>query len=760
MGRFVEYLADSAVDLGDVPDERPLTGEITLTPLTTLTRWPTASPPRMAVPQKVNCRVINGNLCPPDSELPGVWVVATDQPEGQPTTIQWKASFRFNNVLPQPADVVFNVPDGGVVDLALVVTIPPAPPTIVVVSHETAAAAAASAAEAAQSAENAAAAASMVRLAPVAASEVTQGLYTRTHPTPTGAAAGLRALARDPLVYGRIWVQSQSTYALGYTDDHGVTWVSKGPIPAGPSAGVQGLYFVNNSAWILQGPGIVGRDGSLWRSPYPDANGNGLAWTKVFDLGAPPAGITVGLEAVMRNGIFAAEGPNLYLGEYCGLSQITGGPSLYYSPDSGQNWSKVKTWANARHIHEVRVIGGVPWVTLGDASPTWTDVGLWCATTAQATTWNRASVYGEANGGNTLYGIGFLPTNVGNTPGIILESDTHRGVGPLAFMSQDKTKRRALLPLNTVPPAYVGTMRSLTLTSEGNLMWLHTGEDGAVGDRDSVCISKGPYYTETIVLESVAAGYPPFGSSTGPGDPVEDGDYIWIAGQLIHKELFTGQARVPQPPVPQPPFVPDPPLTITNQWIAPAAGADGAALPSWAASVGTVALAQATPGLQPTLITTNGARYVRFDGVDDFMSGIVGLTQPTTVFYKAKIRTYNGFNAGLIYPNGSGFQIVVIPTGSITVGSSLVFATPGAAVTVNTDFVIAVVYNAGASRVSINGGAAVTGDVGTGGSNDLRVGYAFQSGSGRYAAIDVREIRMYRQVLTVAQVNEIVAAMM
>lgn len=597
------------------------------------------------------------------------------------------------------------------------------------------------------------------RLAPVQASTTTQGLYSRTKPTPTGAAAGLRVLARDPLVYGRIWAQSLTTFALGYSDDHGGTWTSKTAIPAGAGAGVPGLYFNNGNAWILQGPGSVGQDGSLWRSPYPDSSGNGWSWELVFDLASPPAGITTGTEAVMRNGCFAADGPNLYLGEYCAASQITGGPSLYYSPDSGLNWTKVKTWTNARHIHEIRVINGVPWVTIGDASATWTDAGFWVATTAAATTWNRAAVYGEASGGNTLYGIGFLPATIAGVPSIILESDTRRGQGPLVFTSQNPSERRVLLALNMVPPIFNGTMRSLTLTSEGNLMWLHTGESGAVGTLDSVCISKGPYFTETVILESAAAGYPPFGGATGPSDPVEDGEFVWISGFRCRKELFIGQSYVTQPAVPNPPFVPNPPLTITNQWIAPAAGTDGDAVASWTPTVGAIALAQATSGSQPTLVTVSGTRYVRFDGVDDFLEAAsILLTQPTTLFMRVKIRTYNSVRAGLIAPNGSGFQLASDTNGSLVATGSLNVTTPSGRVTAGTEFVVAVVFNAGATRISVDGGTVTTGDMGSGGLNHMRVGYVFSSGA-KYAAIDVREVRIYRQVLTTTQVNTVVASM-
>lgn len=151
IGRFVSFAADS-VDAGTAPDEVPLNGVVILTPLTTITRWPTTTPPRLAIAQAVTARVIDGDLVGPDGlTAHELYLVATDQPDGQPNVIQWKASFRFDAVTVQPADVTFNVPANGTVDLGMVVSVPVAPGTIVVVSHEDALAAAASADDAAQS---------------------------------------------------------------------------------------------------------------------------------------------------------------------------------------------------------------------------------------------------------------------------------------------------------------------------------------------------------------------------------------------------------------------------------------------------------------------------------------------------------------------------------------------------------------------------------------------------------------------------------
>ena len=361
----------------------------------------------------------------------------------------------------------------------------------------------------------------------------TQGLYQRTKPGPTGSATGLYGLANDPSIAGRVWVQGKDFAQLGFTDTNGATWTSKALPPAGGSAGVFDLTFAGGFAWLTQGPSAA-KSGSLWRSPLPDAAGNGLSWTKVFDLAAPPGAITTGDNATFRNSCVAVNGANVYLLEYS-VATITGGPSLYYSPDSGANWTKVKTWPNGKHGHAVRVINGLPWVTIGDAA--FTDLGVWVATAANALVWNRRSAYGEAAGGNTLYGINMVPVTVGGSPMVAIEYDGSSNYGPLLFPSQTGTAARALIPTLQIPPAYFGTMRCLTLTSEGNLYWWQTTENGALGAHgDSVWMSQAPYTTAVCLESGIAA------SSMTLGNPVENGNYIWLGHFLIRKEKFAGQA--------------------------------------------------------------------------------------------------------------------------------------------------------------------------------------------------------------------------
>lgn len=131
-GRFVTFRADGP-DAGDTPDEVPLSGTVTLTPSVNLVRFPTLDPPRIAAISSITAQVVSGELKSPDG-TGGLFVIATDQPLGQPDTVQWKATFNLAGASTQPAPVTFNVPAGGVVDLVTVIPAAPAPGTVTVVS--------------------------------------------------------------------------------------------------------------------------------------------------------------------------------------------------------------------------------------------------------------------------------------------------------------------------------------------------------------------------------------------------------------------------------------------------------------------------------------------------------------------------------------------------------------------------------------------------------------------------------------------------
>lgn len=141
VGHFVQFIADTS-DPQNIPDELPLTGTVTLTPLTNILRYPSTTPPRLVIASPVVCRVLDGDLCPPgDETTPGVWVIATDQPAASPSKVQWQATFNLTGVRVQPSPIIFDVPAGGVIDLAVLTPVPPEPPAVLVVSNQDAVAA-------------------------------------------------------------------------------------------------------------------------------------------------------------------------------------------------------------------------------------------------------------------------------------------------------------------------------------------------------------------------------------------------------------------------------------------------------------------------------------------------------------------------------------------------------------------------------------------------------------------------------------------
>jgi len=361
-----------------------------------------------------------------------------------------------------------------------------------------------------------------------------QGLYTRVKPGTgvSGITTGMYALAKDPSVSDRVWGVGLDFGHLGFSNSAATAWTPKVDTTAlGASGAIHQLLFTGTHLWMVSGSN-ASQNGKVWRSPLPDASGNGLSFTLMFNLAAPPNGLTSGVNSFFRPQCLAVSGANVYLLEYG--TTVTGGPSIYYSADTGMNWSKPKTWANAKHGHAVHVINGGAVVMLGDSGST--DLGLWRATAVNGTgTWNRIGQYGEAAGGNTLYGINFQAVTVSGKAMLAIEYDGALNLGPLLF--PDTAGNATIWPLLKtfdLPAAYYGTMRCLTVTSEGNLIWVQTAENGAFGPTDTVWISTAPF-TTAVLLDSFTT------SSMFLGEPLEDGDYVWFGYYRCHKEKFVGQ---------------------------------------------------------------------------------------------------------------------------------------------------------------------------------------------------------------------------
>ena len=145
-GEFMSFAADmagTAAGPDGVPDKIPMEGYVVLTPQVETVRWPSLVPPITAVIQDVRCPLIEGKLYPPGttpesaaSVTPGVVLVATEQPEALPSTVQYTLTFDLKGIKRQPNPVTFEVPSGGVVDLTTVIPATPVPGTVVVVSTE------------------------------------------------------------------------------------------------------------------------------------------------------------------------------------------------------------------------------------------------------------------------------------------------------------------------------------------------------------------------------------------------------------------------------------------------------------------------------------------------------------------------------------------------------------------------------------------------------------------------------------------------
>lgn len=205
--------------------------------------------------------------------------------------------------------------------------------------------------------------------------------------------------------------------------------------------------------------------------------------------------------------------------------------------------------------------------------------------------------------------------------------------------------------------------------------------------------------------------------------------------------------------------VPAPTPVVSQRWLASdLTAADGVAVASWSANVGGVALTQGTGSAQPVMATVGGKRYVRFDGVDDMLSGATGITQPSTIIIRAKVRaTPAGKWHGLVWSQVSpGIVMAVTEDRRVRVGATSNFSGPANQAPVDAAENYIAVFNGASSSVRVGSNAATTGDVGTGGMSTMRVGYAF-NGSAQYAEIDVAEILVYNRALSTDEVDAVLA---
>lgn len=150
------FTADSP-DPGTVPDNIPMTGTVTITPLVGRTRYPTLPVPMTAFLQPAVCPVVDGWLCGPLSVVPDVVMVSSFQVNADVHTVQYQATFNMDDVpkANQPPPLVFEIPVSGVVDLSTILPQAATPPVVYVVDDTIRVAAEAAAVSAANSAAEA-----------------------------------------------------------------------------------------------------------------------------------------------------------------------------------------------------------------------------------------------------------------------------------------------------------------------------------------------------------------------------------------------------------------------------------------------------------------------------------------------------------------------------------------------------------------------------------------------------------------------------
>lgn len=143
-GRITAYVtsfeadgSDPGMVPDDTPDSIPLDGTVTITPRVGTMKWPGLPKPQTSVMSALVCPVIDGDLYRPGTTLqnyqdvdPGVTVVATDQPDAQPSTVQYEVRWNLTGARVQPQTTPIDVPANGVVDLATVIPASPEPGTV------------------------------------------------------------------------------------------------------------------------------------------------------------------------------------------------------------------------------------------------------------------------------------------------------------------------------------------------------------------------------------------------------------------------------------------------------------------------------------------------------------------------------------------------------------------------------------------------------------------------------------------------------
>ena len=310
----------------------------------------------------------------------------------------------------------------------------------------------------------------------------------------------------------RLYAVNGSTGHYVYSNDNGNTWTDTRVSPVVVTPKARQLVFHGASQFAAT------EDGKIFRTA-------GDTWNNWQEVSVPirPPGTTYRADDLTSNGTY------LYYGNYNDTTNEGG--HVYRSADQGASWTEVLSVPNARHVHAVRADptdSAHIFVNMGDDH--YAGLGLW---------------YSSASGdpgtfvhlSSNCYGIDFAFPSGSSL--ILMEGDGKNAPYILGYDRANLDTPSSTQPLIWPPDAsWKGTARSIFVTSEGNLFWISTGENGRAGTRDGVWMARGPTLSasSTLVLLEEITGHGWFYGKT-----YEAGPYLFNDGFRILRPKFRGQ---------------------------------------------------------------------------------------------------------------------------------------------------------------------------------------------------------------------------
>lgn len=210
----------------------------------------------------------------------------------------------------------------------------------------------------------------------------------------------------------------------------------------------------------------------------------------------------------------------------------------------------------------------------------------------------------------------------------------------------------------------------------------------------------------------------------------------------------------------------DPLLSATRRWRASTL-TDGVPVQNWTDSVGGVVLSQAAEAQRPTVVTEGGLKFVRFDGVDDFLDGAGSEVRPPVETIARLVRLRAAPTASRRYfasskAGGNRVSGVASALNNYVMNNSAVLSpTPGIAPNLGWH-VLLEVHNGTSSVISIDGvetignaGAQLIDVLGY----RLAVSQGDTAGSGSATPIDMAEITHWDRALDADERAAVVASL-